>query len=762
MDRFETAFARWIIAKRWWLIIIAPVLIIGAASGARLLTFNSNYRSFFFEDNKQLVAYENIERIYTKTNNVLFIIAPKDGNVFTRETLAAVKALTDGAWQLTYSSRVDSISNFQHTSADGDDLSVHDLVLEPQLLTDEQLAQIRSIALAEPLLVGRLISHDGRVTAVNVRTPLPGTNQALEVPIIAAAAHAMANDFRARYPDIPLLLAGEIMMNAAFPEAAQGDSRNLIPICVGLMMLVLLLLLRNLTVTLCAMLIMVFSIAAAMGLRGYSGWALSALSGSTPIIILTVAVANSVHVLVTFVNGMHQGLAKVAAIEESLRVNLQPVFLASATTMLGFMTLNAADSPPMRHVGNTAALGVIISFLLTISFLPALLAVLPIRIARTQASDNAMMVQIARFVVRQRQRLMVGMGLLIVTIIAFVPTNQLNEDPVRFFDSSFAFRRATDFMEENLTGAFMVNYSLQASEPGGISDPQFLQQVDQFGAWLRLQPEVNHVGILTDVLKRLNKNMHADDAVEYKLPTERDLTAQYLLLYEMSLPYGLDLNDQINIDKSSLRVTVTIRSAPMQTLLAFERRVQQWLATNAPLIATEPGSGVIYMFANITQRNALGMLKGASIALIFISGLLIFAFRSVKFGLLSLIPNLLPAAMGFGIWGIIDGMVGLELALVMGMTLGIIIDDTVHFMSKYLRARREQNLSSPDAVVYAFANVGRALVVTSIVLIVGFAVLSTSHFGLNARMASLTAIVVGVALIVDFLFLPPVLMELDK
>ena len=762
MHEFESRFAQWVTTNRWWLIVGMPIVILLAASGGRLITFDASYRAFFDEDNPDLIAYENIERIYTKTNNVLFLIAPSDGNVFTRKTLAAVKDLTDGAWQLTYSSRVDSITNFQHTKAHGDDLTVRDLVLAPASLSDDELAEIRDTALAEPLLAGRLISHDGHVTGVNVRTPLPGTNRAVEVPIIAAAAHAMAEDFRARHPDIPLLLAGEVMMNNAFPDAAQGDMRELIPVCVALMMIMMLLLLRNVTLTLSAMLIIAFSILAAMGLRGYSGWPLSVLSGSTPIIIMTVAVANAVHILVTIVNGMHQGLERRAAIEESLRVNLQPVFLASVTTMLGFMTLNAADSPPMRHIGNTVAAGVIISFILSVTFLPALLSVLPLRIRRAESQQDAMMTRFAQWVVAQQRRLMVVMGLTIIIIVAFAPMNQLNEDPVRFFDESFAFRRATDFMEANLTGAMMVNYSLQASEPGGVSDPQFLQEAEQFASWLRQQPEVDHVGILTDILKRLNKNLHGDVEAEYRLPEERDLAAQYLLLYEMSLPYGLDLNDQINIDKSSIRVSVTIRSAPMRSLLDFERRVQDWLATNTPSVTADPGSGIIFMFAAITQRNAMGMLKGASVALVLISGLLIFAFRSVKFGMISLIPNLAPAAMGFGIWAIFDGMVGLDLSLVVGMTLGIIVDDTVHFMSKYLRARRERGLPSAEAVVYAFSNVGRALVVTSIVLIVGFLVLSTSHFGLNSRMASLTAIVIGLALVVDFLFLPPVLIKLDR
>ena len=156
------------------------------------------------------------------------------------------------------------------------------------------------------------------------------------------------------------------------------------------------------------------------------------------------------------------------------------------------------------------------------------------------------------------------------------------------------------------------------------------------------------------------------------------------------------------------------------------------------------------------------MLTGTSIALVLISLILIFALRSLKLGLVSLIPNLAPAAMGFGLWGMLYGQVGLGLSVVIGMTLGIVVDDTVHFLSKYLRARREQGLSSQDAVRYAFHTVGIALFVTTLVLVAGFMVLTQSAFKLNADMGLLTAITIAIALVVDFIFLPPLLMKVDK
>jgi hypothetical protein len=262
-------------------------------------------------------------------------------------------------------------------------------------------------------------------------------------------------------------------------------------------------------------------------------------------------------------------------------------------------------------------------------------------------------------------------------------------------------------------------------------------------------------------MKRLNKNMHGDDESYYKIPDDRDLSAQYLLLYEMSLPYGLDLNNQINIDKSATRMTATLKTVSSNNLINLENRAQEWLSNNTQHIANANGSGTSIMFANIGKRNISSMLMGTTVALILISIVLIFALRSIKIGLVSLVPNLVPAAMGFGLWGLLVGEIGLSLSIVASMSLGIVVDDTVHFLSKYLRARREKGLSSEDAVRYAFRTVGKALVITSVVLVAGFLILATSSFELNSGMGLLTAIVIAFALFADFLLLPSILMKIE-
>ncbi|WP_455221103.1 efflux RND transporter permease subunit [Kaarinaea lacus] len=758
-----TRYAQWVVNHPFIVILLTLLMVLAGASGGRFLAFTTDYRVFFSKDNPELVAFDSLEKMYTKNDNVMFVVTPKDGNVFTPETLKIIQELTLEAWQVPYSIRVDSITNFQHTEAEGDELIVRDLVPEDEPLDAAMLEKIKNIALNEPLLKQRLISRTGHVTGVNVTVQLPGKNPGQEVPEIVAFTRDLADQFMQKYPTIEIRLSGIVMMNNAFSEASKKDMGSLVPISFVLMLITLALLLRGFSGTVGTMLIIIFSILVAMGAGGYLGFPITPPSASTPIIVLTMAIANAVHVLVTFLHEMRQGLEKKTAMIESLRINMQPVFLASVTTALGFLSMNFADVPPFNHLGNMVAIGVLASFVFTIFFLPAFMMLMPVQVRIRQADDGYLMMDhVGGFVVKNRKRLMWGMTIVVITLIAFIPRNELNDVFVHYFDQSVKFRKDADYFTENLSGLYIIDYSLDSGEPGGIANPQFMTDVANFADWYRQQPEVIHVNSFTDIMKRLNKNMHGDDPGYYREPRERNLAAQYLLLYEMSLPYGLDLNNQINVDKSATRFTVTLQTMSTNDLLSLEQRAQDWLASNAMTIKQAHGTGTTMMFANIGKKNIKSMLLGTTVALIMISLLLIFALRSVKIGLVSMLPNLVPAAMGFGLWGIFVGEVGLALSVVTGMTLGIVVDDTVHFLSKYLRARREKHFSAPEATVYAFHTVGMALLTTSIVLVVGFLVLSLSAFKLNAGMGTLTAIVIALALIADFFFLPPLLMKLEE
>ncbi len=763
MASLERAFGEWVVNRRWWIIIAAIVVVSISASGMRFLVFNNDTRVFFSKENPQLQALEALENTFSKEDNVYFVVAPKNGKVFTRETLAAIEELTELSWGMPYSSRVDSITNYQHTQAEEDDLLVEDLVENAAGLSDADIDRIKKIALSEPLLVNRMISPSGHVTAVNVNVHMPGKSMD-EIPEVTAFTREMGDNFRAKYPNIDLYLSGGVIFDNAFSEAAKDDMATLVPAMFVALIIITGLAIRSVAGTFGTFIVIVISVTTALGLAGWMGMEMNMGSVNAPIIILTLAVADSIHFLIMMVHQMHKGKTKREAIAESIRVNVQPIFLTSVTTAIGFLTMNFSDAPPFRDLGNMVAMGMMAAFVFSITLLPAMMAVLPVRIkaeAKPQSgSDCRSCDSLASFVINRRTPIFWGTLVLIAVLASGMFRIDLNDNWVKYFDKRYDIRIASDFLIDNLTGFDLIEYSMESGESGGINDPDYLAKVEEFANWYRTQSKVVHVNAFTDTMKRLNKNMNGDDEAFYSIPEKRELAAQYLLLYEMSLPFGLDLNNRINVDKSTTRMTVTLKDTNTKELRVMDERARGWLKANAPGMFTY-GASLSIIFSHISERNINSMLSASFLALVLISGILIIALRSFKLGLASLVPNLGPAFMAFGVWGFAVGQVGLSVSVIIAMTLGIVVDDTVHFMSKYLRGRREHNLSSPDAVRYAFDHVGTALWVTTLALTVGFLILSLSGFKLNSDMGMMTAITIVMALALDFLFLPTLLMKVD-
>jgi outer membrane lipoprotein-sorting protein len=350
------------------------------------------------------------------------------------------------------------------------------------------------------------------------------------------------------------------------------------------------------------------------------------------------------------------------------------------------------------------------------------------------------------------------MGTTAVALMLLVPRIDLNDEFVEYFDYRVQFRHDAEFAVDNLNGIYLIEWSVEADESGGISEPVYLERLEAFTDWLRAQAEVMHVYSYTDVVKRLNRNMHGDDPAWHRLPKDRELAAQYLLLYELSLPYGLDLNDRINIDKSATRVTASLQNISTVETRDFLRRSDAWLAEHQPPAMQAEPTGANVMFSYISKRNIESMLGGNVLAVVLIAGIIVLALRSVGLGALSLIPNAVPILMTFGVWSILVGQVGMAAATVSATSLGIVVDDTVHFLTKYRRARREKGFDRPGAIRYAFETVGQAILSTTVILAVGFSVLALSTFRINSQMGLLTAMAIVLALVVDLLLLPALLM----
>lgn len=764
------AYARQLLRFRWLVLLVAAGAVAFAAAGLGKLRLSADLEVFFAADDPELQAYDVIRNTYSRDDNLFLVLVPDGPTVFDAHHLAILHELTEAGWQIPYSTRVDSIANFQHTEATGDELQVRPLVEDPAGLTPVQFQHIQSVATREPLLLKRLITPSGHMAAVNISIQLPADNRRLAIPEAMAAVRTLRADFEGRYPGVEVLITGKVAGNNAFTEASVYDLTHIVPAalaialaCIAFYMVIASgSLVTGLAATLATIMIIFASVIVGMGTAGWLGFNVTPPLVNAPTVILTLAVADCMHLLVTYFQARRRGQNQHDAVIHSVRMNFQAVLLTSLTTVIGFLALNFSESPPFHDLGNVSAIGIVAAWALSMTVLPVLISLMPGSVRKDPPGHRNAMDRLAGWVLQNRRGCFWGVLGLIAIATAFLPRNELYDVWAEYFDESTQIRADSDRARQFLNGFNLLEYSLSSGEPGGIADPSYLNNLAAFESWLLEQPEVTYVNSLAQTMRRLNRNMHGDDPAWYRIPESRELAAQYLLLYEFSLPFGLDLTNQINLDKSASRLSAGLRSSSTKEILALQSRAQAWLRAHTPESFYHPGASSDSMFAHVGQRNVVSMLLGSALGLLLISCVIAVALKSLRFGLVSLLLNALPMLVGFGVWGLLVGRIGMGLSVVSGLTMGIVVDYTVHLLSKYLLAQREQQLGTEAAIRYAFSTVGSALVVTTIVLCVNFGLLAISVFSLNSELGMLTAGIILIALAIDLFLLPPLLLLLDR
>jgi predicted RND superfamily exporter protein len=766
VEKIISRYADGVVRFRWP-VLIACLMAVALALYSCVINFGftTDYRVFFGDDNPQLVAFDKLEATYTKNDNILIVFEPDDGDSFSEHTLRAMEWMTEESWTLPFSTRVDSVTNFQNTSDDQGDLIVAELVDFDDGVSDEEREYAKTVVLNEPVLAGRLVSDGrytaaGRVAAVQITFTFP-KKDIDEVPTAVDAARKKVAQMHEKFPGITTYLSGSTMLNNAFSEAAIVDMSTLTPLMIGVVILVMWLLLRSVTAVLTTMTLVAFSSIIALGVCFAFGVKLTPPTSATPNIIMTLAIADSIHILVSMLVKMRDGENRAQALNHAITINFIPIFLTSATTVLGFLSMNFADAPPLRELGNISAVGVTAAFIFSVTLLPAMISILPMRVTKRRDHMGAGLDWLARTVVAQYKAILVVMSIVVVGLLYAMTFNKADDRFVEYFDSRIAFRTDTEFLQDNIGGLYQIAFDLETGEEYGIAEPEYLRTLERFEAFWRAKSDVVNVDSFVATMKRINKAMNGDRPEEYRIPDTRPLAAANILLYEFGLPAGLDATNQINLNKSGSRFAVTLNNVGSTRTRELEAEGRAWLRENAAHLETQ-GTSPAVMFSHISKRNIDAMKVGTVIALVGISLLLILALRSLKFGLISLIPNLVPLAMAFGLWAIYSGEIIFTMSVVSGMTLGIIVDDTIHFLSKYLRARRVLGYSTEQAIHYTLTTVGTAITVTSIILIAGFLIIGTSAFSPNSTMTQVSAMAVASALVCDFLLLPALLMVLDR
>lgn len=738
-------------------IIFSIFVLLVFAAGAHRLAINADTRVFFSDHNENRQALDAFEARYASSTNLLIVLHAREGDVFTPARLQTIVDLNEEAWGLPYSTRVDSVTGATHISSNAEGIVLEDMI--PAALTGDP-AVARERVMNDELLVGRLISRDAKSAAINVTVQYP-MNSSKVTGEILDAAKAMVAASDAEASGLEVWYGGRVASSFAFSKASKTDLATLIPLCFVVLLTLLIVLLRSFAVAGALFLTSALAAVASLGLAGWLGWQITAATAHTPTVIIALGVASLSHLVLSARRFAREGMDNESALRAAIAADLKPIALTLCTTCIGFLTLNAADAPPFREFGSLVAAGSLFCLFFGVAFLPPLLRYCNLAGRGTQPFIMRGIAVAADAAVKKRKALVIGAPVVAVLSVFGIALIEINDTFPDYFTERFEFRRHADLIEQHLTGLEVIEFDVGASRDDAIFDAAYVREVEKFEAWLSAQPKVEHVSSILEIYRRLNQHLTDGRPESHAVPADRELLAQYILLYEMSLPLGRELTNAITVDKSRSRVTAIMRNASTRDVRSLRERAEVWLNEESEAGIDGAGTGLAVMFAYLSSLNVQSMIGGTALALILISGILMLAFRSIRYGLISLIPNLLPGAMAFGLWGYLVGEVGVAVSVVGAMTLGIIVDDTVHLLWRYREARK--NSAEPEAAVREmFAKVGEPMLVSTIVLVAGFLVLFSSGFHITSSTGVLTAATLGIALLMDWFFLAPLLILVDN
>ncbi|NVK31218.1 MAG: MMPL family transporter [Gammaproteobacteria bacterium] len=764
-SRIENTVIKLAVFRPWFAILLCLSIFGLGTHGLSKLEFANDIRVFFSDKNPDKLTLDAFERQFAPNKKAVVAVRVKRGHIFEPHNMAAIATIVDRAWQLPYIRKVEAITNFPDSDADGDFISVHDFVPNPYDSDAQTLLELKARAQDRIEIRDSIINDRADMTLISIVYVDEALFPQMTLEEISQSLYALVDQADAEFANLEFYVSGSVALNAAFVDASVGDMSTLVPLALVALFTVLYLALANLSAVLLIGLAMLGSAMAGLSWLALNGLALNVGTAMTPLVILCICAASAIHFLTTVLRHRVQTsqtglLRRRMWVIAALRENFWAISFSIATTALGFAAMNFSVSPPYQQLGSAVAIGLIFSWLLVIFVLPALISLGALRGRLRKTPLQRLCELLSPNLFKHGPAAAVVLALLSAASLAGLAKLVVADDFLTYFDQSHRFRRDSDVIEQNLTGMRIVSFALNTDADGGVYDPAFLREADAFLSWLRQQPEVTSVKSVIDTLKRLNLNMHGDDPAFDRLPDSSEQAAQFMFLYEMSLTNGDDLSEQITLDQSAMQFTVLLRDLDTAQVREFSASTEAWLAKNTLHISTAP-TGVLSVFANITLRDSLAMMGGTLLALVLISICMMVALGDMKIGLISLIPNLVPALVGFAIWGLTVGDLTLASSVVVCITFGIVVDDTIHFLMGYQRLRKA-GLSANAAAQSNLRTVGAGLIATTLALVAGFVVMSASSFAVNADLGAMTAITLVVALLADLILLPTILRCFDR
>ena len=755
-------FAKLLIKYRYLSIGLVLIAVCLLATGLTKLTFNPDLETYFPEGHPAVIRYNEIDDMFIPTDNLIIAVHSNEGTLFNGDSLKVIEELTKKSWTIPYSVRVDSLTNYSYVKSVNDDLIVEPFIEEAEKKSIEFFEKRENLVAGEDIIYKSLISEDKKTSVVSIIVDPPGPNKEDQNSELINYILGFIEPIKESNENLDIRLLGNPYLDYISPRIVKAEMPVVMPLMLLLIFFIVFLMIRSYVAVLATFVVILMSLIATFGSIGILGNPLNQMVTTIPILIITLALADCIHLFSIYFQNRVKGISSKESMEKSLEMNIQPLFLTTISTCIGFLCLNFIEVAPLRDFGNAVAIGIGFAFIFTIFFIAPIVSFFEVKTASKVTKQTRFSTSVGSFILKNGNKLIFSITSISFLILLCIPMNELDENPTQMYAEGFtSFSSDTLWLDEKLSVTFPVNF-LATNEEGQVSDPDFLEILDKFSVWLEEREQVNHVTSLANNMKNLNKSMHGDDPEWKKIPENADLSAQYLFFYEMSLPMGLDLNSSISQDRKSTKISATLKDMSANEFKEFNNEVLGYLQqNNLENMISEPSSFRV-IFTYMVEAIVNSLLYGLFIGILLITLIIGLFFRSYLLPALSIFPNILPIGMGFGLWGLFVGDVGFMVAVGMGSTLGVIVDFTVHFLSKYELARKEFKKSVEESVIYSFETVGFALIIMTVVLALGFSVLNLVTFIPIQDFAKFSVICFIGGLIINFLFLPNLLMKFDK
>ena len=752
--------ARVLVERRSLLAVLTIVVSIVVGWGVTKTSIDPRSDAILPEDDPYAAQVEEVEADFPRSRSALFTFIAPDGNIFNREALTAMEALHQRFGEVQSAVAVGSMVNYRLNAVDETIYGRQYLLPPVDSLSDADLAQVRDIALADEDLVKTQLARDGdmALAVFKYRPSGEGLTERLE---IARSVVALRDRLRGDFPGVEIYALGNDLFELDSYNAQIKDRNNLAPLVALATTLLLWLCLNSLVYALCTLVVSFLGIFLTIGTVGWSGFAFNQISNMGPLVVLTIAMAHGIHIISIYLQGLHEGLSKIDALEQSVRLNLQPVTLATVTTGMGFLSLNYCSSAGIYGFGNAVAMGVFWAYLVTLTLLPALIMWVPTRRIPRPLGVRGMIRRVSELVTQKGNALFWGLSVIIVVCLAMLPLNKVDFDRFEFIDKDSDFHRVITALAEKIGNDQSLIYAIDSGEYYGIANPEFMLEVERFADWLEEQPDVGMVNSYVGMLKTLNEAENDNDAAWHILPDDNLQVIEYLVGYQLVQEIEPHLEPIFDPEYTTVRVVVGTSNLSNAQLLALNKRIEAWHADNMnPDYRVMHGSNTI-LYARLNDTISRQLLEGFTVSFLLITLTMLVGLRSVRYGLISIAPNLLPPAVVFGVWGLFVGQLSPYILMLFSISIGLVVDDSVHVLSKYMAARKAGE-KPEEAVRYSLDKAGSAITITTAALAMGTFILVFSNTYYYQNVALMLTPIIVVALLLDLLFLPPLLVKLDK